>query len=239
MPMLDLRAYGLPAQVELAGDVREEPATDDDPTKAPLILLIDEVHDAPAVVQENANNAIAVLRAVPDTLVVLEHFLAGTRVTASAPAYTRASDFHKLLLSEVPTAHVIGGDDRRCLDVLSELKEDMCDRPNRELDDEAIRRLRRGENRETVRGDFEPRRVEVATRYLAASNEHECQRHRSHSFVRVALDSGSRVAIINAGGNHNTHIVRNEGPEGSPLISNRQRISVIRIRCPAYPNRGE
>lgn len=229
MAKLDLTKFGIGSELVLVRQFEEDPAKSGDPARQPLLILISEIHTDTRVVKENSEIAIPLLQNLPEAVVVLEHFLSGQPVHKDSVPYTAASAFHRLVLAQVPQAKMIGGDHRQCLDKLMQLKDILCDRPHLALTDEAMARIQK-EDRATVLADIERKKSEINERYLLESNRHECQWHRSRSFAESALASGARVMLINAGGHHTGHIWRNEGPEGTSLLSNRPDLSVVYIR---------
>jgi hypothetical protein len=223
MPNLDLNKYGIPLILELSIELREYPATDIEPTEAPIVLLIDENHLAQPAIDHSANIAAEFLQQFPEAPVVLEHFLAGETVPADQLGRHGGSDFHMKLCQSV-NAELLGGDDHDGLMRMDEITEDYEVRISEYLFDN--RQLPEEERaRETAHLKEESR--------LAIRND-PIQVIRSRSLIETSLQHlniNNRIGLLNCGLNHNNHIIDNVLDEDSqPVCSRRKAINFIRIR---------
>lgn len=215
MSVLDLSKYGIPNTFDLLGEFLEFPATTVDPLQAPVVLLVDENHSAvnePSV-KASATDVGQIVKAIPDTIVVLEHFLVGTLVTATTPRTHGGSRFH-IFLHQIVQANTIGGDDAGSLEMFADITGDYEVRVFDEPDEAEKARL------------TEEGRIKV--------REHPEQFTRSKSVIGTLLlklaSSNKRLGVINAGANHNNHILTNPTHNGKPVCAARSTVSFIRLR---------
>jgi hypothetical protein len=230
---LALHKYGVDATVNCKARLSERTAAAADPSKAQIIFLLDERHQVNRIIDDNVQNAIAILDLFPSAVFVLEHFAPGP-INVNTTCLGGDSSFRDRLLAAHPDATLIGGDNVKCLETLLKLKADECDDPILAIE-EAV--PLRGEAEALARRQAEAaaRRKSIEIDYLERSNQHECQWTRSLELISRALAANGRVAVINAGANHITHIFNNESATGGSLIVDHDKVSFIRLRAESFP----
>jgi hypothetical protein len=229
MPNIDLSPYKINQVVPVTGAFEEWPATWRDPRQAPIVFLVDEEHETQPAINQNAGIVHQIIQAVPSTIVVLEHFLAGQVVTKNTPRTYGGSNFH-ILLHQLGPATTIGGDDKQALAIVAAIEADYERRRSGIVVD-----IRNAQS--IARGAAEEARLKQEG--YQKMHTHPANVIRSQRLIETLLNqmttAGVRVGAINAGANHNSHIWDNVIHNGQPLSVLRSQVTFIRLRPAAHP----